>query len=107
MTELVKFLLRHAAIGFALAGLFVFVIVKEDLGGLGTLAAQSDSGTFALLLLAFMMGVTFASAQMGFAVMLSAEPDDDEGEKGKRERLPSPLLLQQARVMVKAPRPRR
>lgn len=75
---LVLFLVRHALIGFAIAALFVQLLVRLDIGQLGTLMAQSDVGVMATWLLSFFMGLTFASAQMGIAVLLKfAAPRED------------------------------
>jgi hypothetical protein len=70
---LVRFLVKNAAIGFALAGVFVAAMLTFNVGNMATLVTQSDIGIFAVALMTFMIGLTFASIQMGFAVMFSYE----------------------------------
>ena len=72
------FLLRHTIIGFMLAALFVAALLVFDLGGIGTLALSSDVGVLAVVLLTFFMGLSFASAQTAFAIMMASRRDDDE-----------------------------
>jgi hypothetical protein len=66
---LVRFLMRHAAIGFGLAIVFVGLLLALDIGGIATLIFASSSGSLALAVLTFSVGLTFSSVQMGFAVM--------------------------------------
>ncbi len=75
MPELVRFLIRHALIGAGLAVLFVTGLLVFDSARLGMLIWASPSGGLALVLLTIGMAITFASAQMGFAVMLLTEKD--------------------------------
>lgn len=100
MPLLVKFLIRHAAIGFALAGTFVGILVWFDIGNIGTILAQSGIRVFATALLVMMVGLTFSSVQMGYAVM--TKPDLlGGGSGGKGSRVPvAPATLQP--VPVKA-----
>lgn len=70
MPYLVRFLIRHALIGMALAVVFVCALVTLDIAGLGTLMWRSSSGPLAALALTIVLCITFGSAQMGFAVML-------------------------------------
>lgn len=69
MTPLVRFLIRHALIGGALGVVFTALILVLDIGSIRTLTAGTSSGTGVRLLLAFFVSTTFASAQMGVAVM--------------------------------------
>lgn len=73
MPLLVKFLIRHAAIGFGFASVFVGALIWMDIGSIGTILAQSDIRIFATALLVMMVGLTFSSVQMGYAVM--SNPD--------------------------------
>ena len=75
MPHLVRFLLRHALLGVALAVAFVGALLALDIAGLGTLMWQSPSGPIAAFALTVVLSVTFGSAQMGFAVMLLTEDD--------------------------------
>lgn len=74
--RLITFLLRHALIGFAIGIAFVLCLLHLDVGELGTLIGAEPSGLVAASALAFVMGITFGSVQMGFAVMLL--PDTEE-----------------------------
>ncbi|WP_210255156.1 hypothetical protein [Ancylobacter pratisalsi] len=73
MPHLVRFLIRHAAIGIAVAGLFVGALLAFDVAHLGTLVRESPSGLIAVSALTVALGITFGSVQMGFAVMLLGE----------------------------------
>lgn len=66
---LVRFLIRHAAIGFGVAILFVGLLLALDIGGIAKLIFASSSAGLALAILTFSVGLTFSSVQMGFAVM--------------------------------------
>jgi hypothetical protein len=72
----VKFLIRHALIGFSIGLVAVVLMVSQDLFRIGTLIGASSDRWLALGLLAFMFGLTFGSVQMGFAIMLLADGDD-------------------------------
>jgi len=78
MPPLVRFLLVHAAIGFAIAFVFVGGFLLMDIGGMRTLMLASDIGLVAMALFTFMTGLTFSSVQMGVAVMLLGEPEDNQ-----------------------------
>ena len=87
MTDLLRFLLRHAILGMAIGIAFTAVLLVLDVGHLRRLTEGSVSGTGVRLLLAFFIGSTFASLQMGIAVMYnppggsqSDEDDDTAGE---------------------------
>lgn len=73
MPPLVRFLVKNAAIGFVMAAIMVAGMLTFNVGNIFTLVMQSDVGIFAVALMTFMIGLTFASIQMGFAVMFSYE----------------------------------
>ncbi|GAB4068726.1 hypothetical protein KHC28_26985 [Ancylobacter sonchi] len=79
MPRLVSFLIRHALIGFGIAVPFVAALVFFDVAGFGWLALGSSSGLLALGVLTVAVGLTFASLQMGFAVMLLGEETTGRG----------------------------
>ncbi|MBV6658934.1 MAG: hypothetical protein KI785_14320 [Devosiaceae bacterium] len=79
--RLVTFLIKHAFIGFTGGVLFVAAMLLFNVGNLATLVIQSDVGVFATALLTFTIGLTFASLQMGFAVMFLVD-DVDKGPRG-------------------------
>ncbi|MGF1621337.1 MAG: hypothetical protein ACFCUR_12060 [Rhodomicrobiaceae bacterium] len=94
MPPLIRFLLRHALIGFGIAAIFVAGLMLSDMGGIGTLIANAEAGWLALLMLTFFLGLTFGSAQMGFAVMSGDLHGGDNGRGGKRQPVrPYPLKL--------------
>ena len=72
----VLFLLRHALIGFALAGLFVAAVLWSNAFGLGDLLLAAAGHPLPLLLLWFFTGLTLGSVQMGVAVMGLGEDGD-------------------------------
>ncbi len=95
MPFLVRFLLRHAAIGIGVAAVFVALLVAFDVAHLASLFAHSPDGLLALGVLTVALGITFGSVQMGFAVMLM---DDEDGPpSGRRARL-TRLVPKLARV---------
>lgn len=87
MPVLVRMLINHALIGFGIAAIFVAGLIWFDMGGLGTLILSSDSGWLALFMLTFFLGLTFGSAQMGFAIMSGDWDGKDSGRRGKRQRV--------------------
>ncbi len=92
MPILVRFLLWHALIGFAVALVFVAALLAFDVARLGTLVWASPSGAIALAALTFALGLTFGSVQMGVAVMLLGEDEDrPTGGSGRRAAL-APLV---------------
>lgn len=96
---IVLFLARHAAIGFAIAGVFVAGIVASDAAGLGTLLLSAAAHPFPLLMLWGFCGLTFASVQMGAAVMLLGEEEDD---RRRGTGVPAGLTLRPVPVRVRA-----
>lgn len=82
MPVLVKFMLRHALIGYAVAIVFVAGLLALDMGGLATLVSTSQFGVLAVALLTFFTGLTFGSLQMGMAIMSLKEEPEDDGPTG-------------------------
>lgn len=103
MPQLVRFLLRHALIGFALAVIFVGALLAFDIARLGSLIGTSPGGMVAALVLVVSIGITFASVQMGFAVMLLGE-DDEDRDGGRPARLTHLLPARMAVVLPRKPR---
>lgn len=96
--RLVRYLVPHAAGGFAMAGLLVWGLLANDVSGLRTLASQTDVGPMAICVLTFFTGLTFASVQMGIAIMMLGHRNDDDSDHGRR--LP-PGSLQPIRVRAR------
>ncbi|MCB2053848.1 MAG: hypothetical protein KDE35_06345 [Geminicoccaceae bacterium] len=94
MPPLLVFLLRHALIGFALAAVAGVALMAGDVAGMRGLVHTTEGGYLAFAALCFLLGLTFASVQMGAAVMLlrpEREPDD-------RGLVPLGYNLQPARI---------
>jgi len=98
--ELVRFLVRHAAVGFAISAGFVGLILAADPNGIGTLLTGADGHPLPLVLLWFFCGLTFASVQMGAAVMLLGADDDRRGSRAPAA--PAGLILRPIPVPVRA-----
>jgi len=80
MTDLLRFLLRHAVLGMAIGIAFTAVILIFDIGHIRSLTASDPAGTGIRLLLAFFIGSTFASLQMGIAVMYAPPGRGDDAD---------------------------
>lgn len=84
---LLRLLAVNAAIGFGLSALFVGALASLDLGHMGRLLSGGEARPFAIVLW-FFTGLTFASVQMGIAVMALARG----GGGGARRRVkPRPM----------------
>jgi hypothetical protein len=72
--------IRSCAIGFAAAAVFVALLIRTDVAGLGGLIERSDVGLMALGLLWLFNGIVFAGVQFGIAIMslTSEDPRDDD-----------------------------
>ena len=101
MPKLLTFLFRHAVVGFALAGVFVALLLATNTSRLASLAAQDSGGVFAIAVLTFFVGLTFSSAQMGFAVMLARDADDDEPRRGARLAVFDDWFVEPARALIR------
>ena len=73
MPRLVKLYLVSVAFGFALATVFVALLVWFDVAGLGRLLAGSRAGLVAGGMLVFFNGIVFAGVQFGIALARMAE----------------------------------
>ncbi|MBL8536795.1 MAG: hypothetical protein JNM59_05270 [Hyphomonadaceae bacterium] len=82
---LVRLFLANTLIGFGASGAFVGALLWVNAGGIATLIERQHAWPFVLLLW-FFAGLTFASVQMGVAVMNLV--DRDGGGGGKRQRTP-------------------
>jgi len=75
--ELIRYLAPHAAGGFAMAGLLVWGLMANDIAGLWTLVSYTNVGPMAVAVLTFFTGLTFASVQMGVAIMMLGHRKDE------------------------------
>lgn len=82
MPPLVRFMLRHAALGFVLGLMVAAIIVATDALHLRSLAMATQMGWLGLGVFCFLTGLTIGSLQIGFAVMLQGTGDDQDGRGG-------------------------
>ena len=82
--NLMQLYLRHCAVGFLAAAVFVAMLLFYDIAGLGRLVMNSDIGWLAVFLLWFFHGTIFGAVQFAVSVMLDAEDDDDNDHHGGR-----------------------
>lgn len=83
--EMMRFIVFHIGIGFALSIMVTILIVMTDFSGIGTLIASNEDGPFAATIMVLLMGFSFSSIQLAVAIMLKAEkntpPPDDQGAR--------------------------
>mgnify|MGYP001026939217 CR=1 FL=1 len=86
MPDHIRFILRHAAIGFGLAVAFVGMLCAFNVAGLWHLVTHTAEGPIALAVLVVLCGITFGSAQVGYKIMtLGDDHDDDDDTTGRRD----------------------
>lgn len=83
MPKLIRLYVTSCLIGFALAGLFVAMLLWFDVANLRGLVFSSDVGVLAVIMLVVMNGIVFAGVQFAISVMSLAE--DDTGSGGSHE----------------------
>ncbi|RLJ60429.1 hypothetical protein BCF46_0630 [Litoreibacter meonggei] len=77
MPKHIKLLLRHA-LGGAFAGIaFSALLIWSNVAGLRHLVLETADGPLAAGIMTVFFVITFASVQMGRAIMAMAEPEDD------------------------------
>jgi len=97
MPKLVKLYIRQALIGFALSGLFVALLLWQNVGNLWHLVSTSDIGWIAVVMLFMGHGIVFGGVQFAISIMRMGEDDSPKG--GKR----APVAIRiPARVEAKA-----
>ncbi len=84
MPKLIKLYIVNVAIGFALAGVFVGLLLWFNIANLWHLVSTSDKGLLAVVVLWLANGVIFAGVQFGIAVMRMKDDDDDEPRGGNK-----------------------
>jgi hypothetical protein len=84
MPPLVRLYIRHCAIGFALAAVFVGLLFAFDVANLWTLVSRSDVGLMAAVMLFMGNGIVFAGVQFGISVMRLGD-DDEDRQGGQRD----------------------
>lgn len=109
MPKLIKLYIVHSAIGFALAAVFVAMLMYFNVMNLAHLVMHTEGGFLALLVLWVSNGIVFAGVQFGIAIMRMADDDDDEPRGGKRfmARAPEPIPVRVAAGGPRGPNQRR
>ena len=97
MPKLVRLYIVNVAIGFALSGLFLAVLLALDVAGLRGLILGSSSGWLAGVMIFMFSGSIFAGVQFGIAVMGMADKDDTPRGGLRQHAAPVPV-----RVEIKA-----
>ncbi len=82
MPRLIRLYIINAAIGFAIAAVFVGLLLWLNIANLWHLVTHSDKGLLAVLILWLANGIVFAGVQFAIAVM--ALKDDDKPRGGRR-----------------------
>ncbi|SDX20865.1 hypothetical protein [Roseicitreum antarcticum] len=77
MPKLVKLYIQQVAIGFALAVVFVGMLLWANVANLAHLVFNTSGGYLALFLLIFFNGIVFGGVQFAIAIMRMAGRDDD------------------------------
>lgn len=77
LPHLLRFLAINASFGIVIGGVAATALLWWDIGGLGTLFANSRHPFIAGLLLYGGFAVTFGSAAMGTAVLFLSEEGED------------------------------
>lgn len=95
----IRFLLRHAAFGAAIAAVFVALLLWSNVGNLWHLVSTMPEGPLAVFLLWAFCTITFGSAQIGIRIMMMGDRDRPTG--GGRK---APEALRLAVPVAPAPR---
>lgn len=82
MPKHISFLLKHALIGAVAALSFVAILCWLNVMNIWHLVTHSPDGPLALGVMTVFFIITFASVQMGVAVMALQESDDRNGPRG-------------------------
>lgn len=69
MPKLVRMYIANVVLGFAIAAVFVALLIGFDIGGLRHLLTGTPSGPLALVMLWVANGIVFAGVQFAIAVM--------------------------------------
>lgn len=83
MPKLVKLYIRQVLIGFGLAGVFVALLLWQNVANLWHLVSTSDIGWIAVAMLFMGHGIVFAGVQFAITIMRMGEEDEPRG--GKRQ----------------------
>lgn len=102
--RLVRVYIRQCLIGFALAAVFVGLLLGFDIARLRSLILATQGGWIALLLLVFFNGLVFAGVQFAITIMrLGDAGGGSGGERADMPLRPSPRRLAEVRVKAAGP----
>lgn len=99
MPKLVRLYIASVVAGFALAVVFVALLLALDVAGLRHLVLETQGGWLGGLLLVVFNGIVFAGVQFGIRIMRMAEPED-EPPTGRRHRATPALGLAEVAIPV-------
>ncbi len=105
LPKLVRVYIRQCLIGFALAAIFVGLLLGFDVARLRSLILATQGGWIAAVLLVFFNGVVFAGVQFAITIMRMGEPRKPDG--GRRAMSPVWRFLtapQSVRIETTEPR---
>jgi hypothetical protein len=91
LPRLVRLYIVQSAIGFAVAAVFVALLLGLNVANLWHLVTHTSAGPLAVVLLWLFNGIVFSGVQFGIAVMRMAE---SEGSGGGSRLRPAPLRTQ-------------
>lgn len=97
LPKLVKLYLRQVAVGFALSGIFVGLLLGFNVANLRGLMLATQGGYIAAFMLFFFNGLVFAGVQFAISIMRMADKDDQGPKGGHRQRIrygqPAPIRV--------------
>ena len=77
MPKLISLYIRQVLIGFAIAAVFVAMLLWFDVAGLWGLISNDPSGLIAVTMLWISNGIVFAGVQFAIRIMMMAEKRSD------------------------------
>ena len=99
----IRMIVKHAAIGFGISGVFTAMILYFNIGNLWHLVTNTAGGPIAVIMLLVFGGITFGSVQIGYMIMTMSDVDDSP-RGGKRDGVPASDLVA---IAVPHPHPAR
>ena len=88
LPPLIRLYIRQCLIGFALAGVFVALLLGFDVAGLRGLVTTTQGGFLAVGLLFVFNGLVFAGVQFGITIMRMGRTEHDDDDRGRGDALP-------------------
>lgn len=82
MPRIVSLYIRNVLIGFALAAVYVAILLFANVANLTHLIFSSNVWFVALFMFWFFHGIVFAGVQFAWVVMAMAETPEDNGPRG-------------------------